>query len=149
MPFLPNPVYGFPISGEMTVTQQARKDLSLGPQFSIHNALGGGLMPVPVSYAQSNGGAGNADTMYQGPFANYSALGQPAAVWIGAVALLGVLAYFSTRDNTLGGANPAHVRVGGYNFLTVGLISAVFFILLKAVFNRFPVPGFTEFANAL
>lgn len=41
------------------------------------------------------------------------------------------------------------VRVGLYNFLTVGVMAALFILLLKYATARFPVPGLTEAAHAI
>lgn len=142
---LATPPIGFPISGEMTVLQQITKPTNLGPQLRT-GATPGNAPAQMAGNAAMDSGAG---TLYTGPLSKYSALGQPFAVWLGMIALLAVLSWFSMQKSTLGGADPAHVRIGGYNFLTVGVIAAVFISLLKIVFNRFPVPGFTEFSNSL
>ena len=87
--------------------------------------------------------------VYVGPYADRKALGEPFAVWLGMVGLLVLLGWFSNHDETLGGVSPAHVKIGGYNFLAVGVTAAVFIALLKILANKYPFPGFTEFSNAL
>lgn len=142
---LSTPLTAFPVSSEWTPIQQATKAMDLGPQ--LRTGAGSGNAPAQMAgNAAMDSGAG---TLYTGPLSQYSALGQPAAVWIGGIAFLGLLSWFSMQKNTLGGANPAHIRIGGYNFLAVGTIAAIYIILFKMVFNRWRVPGFTEFANAL
>jgi hypothetical protein len=84
---------------------------------------------------------------YSGPLASTSFLGEPFAVWLGLVILLIALKFFSERPKS--DLNPAFIRIGGYNFLAVGVTAAVFFALLKVIFNKVPVPGVTQFANAI
>lgn len=43
--------------------------------------------------------------------------------------------------------NPADVKVGAYNFLTVGLMSMIFLIVVKFVFNKWQVPGLSTLVN--
>jgi hypothetical protein len=86
---------------------------------------------------------------YVGPLSGNQFAGEPFAVWVGMLALLWLLAWFSSRPDSLGGANPAFIKIGGYNFLAVGVTSAVFIILLKVIANKTKFPGFVEFANAL
>lgn len=142
---LATPMVGFPVSSGMTPLQQMTNPLNLGPQLRMGATPNNAPAQMAANAAMDSG----AGTLYTGPLSQYSGLGQPFAVWLGMIALLGLLSWFSMQDKTLGGANPAHVRVGGYNFLTIGVIAAVFISLLKIVFNRFQVPGFTEFANSL
>lgn len=84
---------------------------------------------------------------YTGPFAGASLLGQPFAVWLGMILVLVLLKVLSESPKTA--INPAKVEIGGYNFISIGVSAAVFVMLLKILFNRFPVPGLTQFANAL
>jgi hypothetical protein len=75
-------------------------------------------------------------------------LGEPVAVWLGMVALLIVLKWLSERknDNRL---NPADIRISGYNVLAVTVTAMVGFIAFKVIFNKFNVPGVTQFVNAV
>ena len=84
---------------------------------------------------------------YSGPFAGSSFLGQPFAVWLGMILILVLLKFLSESPKT--SINPAKIEIGGYNFIAVGVSAAVFTMLLKIIFNKFPVPGITQFANAL
>lgn len=43
----------------------------------------------------------------------------------------------------------ADIKPTAVNWLIIGLCAATFFITLKYLVNRWPVPGLTEFANAL
>lgn len=42
----------------------------------------------------------------------------------------------------------ADLRIGGYNFVTVGLMAMVFSLLLKWVFTKFEVPGLSEIVRS-
>lgn len=86
---------------------------------------------------------------YIGPGADRSFVGEPFAVWVGMLALLWLLGWFASKPDTLGGANPAFLKIGGYNFLAVGVTAAVFIVMLKVIANKTNFPGFVEFANAL
>lgn len=100
---------------------------------------------MPTSAAAASTGTGP----YVGPGSSRQFAGEPFAVWVGMLALLWLLGWFAGKPDTLGGANPAFIKVGGYNFLAVGVTAAVFIALLKVVANKTNFPGFVEFANAL
>lgn len=116
----------------------------VGPQFDATPALA--LPAPPQGYAPD--GSSSAGT-YSGPFSGSSFGGEPVAAWVGMMALLALLGWFSTRGDSLGGANPAYVKVGGYNLLTVTVTAAVGFFFLKILFRKFPVPGISEFVAVL
>lgn len=78
---------------------------------------------------------------------NSQFIGEPLGVWIGGIILLFVLKFLSERkESTL---NPAYIKIGGYNVLAITLSAMIGIILLKVIFNRFQVPGVTQFANSL
>lgn len=151
-------VYSLPANGQYgngLVGRVINAGDFLGPEFY---RFGNDLMlsSVPTSMYESTAetGISPADAAaqagpYHGPFADKMVAGEPFAVWLGFIVLLIALKVFSERPSTLGGANPAYIRIGGYNILAVGLAAAVFVILMKAIFNKIRVPGLTEFANAL
>lgn len=88
---------------------------------------------------------------YSGPGANISPLGEPFAVWLGMLLLLFLLKYLTEAPHIkiLGkDVNPAFIRVGGYNWLTIGVCAATFTVVTKVIFNRVHIPGVTEFVNA-
>lgn len=43
----------------------------------------------------------------------------------------------------------ADVRPDLKNFLAVGVMAVVFIVLMKYIFNRYPVAGLTELVNAV
>lgn len=112
---------------------------STRPAFGVAGT--GNAAMVDASHPGSN------DPAYNGPYADKSFFGEPFAVWLGMILLLVGLRFFASRSGAIGEA--AHIRIGGYNFLAVGVTSAVFIALLKVIFNRVRVPGVTEFANSL
>lgn len=125
---------------------------SLSPTFNspLFGMFGPGLMPRQAASGPVASAAVVQDqAAYTGPYAGSQIVGEPFAVWVGMLALLWLLAWFSSRPDSLGGANPAFIKIGGYNFLTIGVSSAVFIILLKVIANKTRFPGFFEFANAL
>lgn len=73
--------------------------------------------------------------------------GEPAAVWITLVILLILLKILSERPESK--INPAYIKIGGYNFLAVGLGAAVFIILMKVMAVYLPIPGLKTFSAAL
>lgn len=126
----------------------------LGNEFyRIPGELGLSVIPTAMYDSTADAGTGVSPAIqpgpYNGPFAGKSFAGEPFAVWLGFIVLLIALKVFSERPSTLGGANPAYLKIGGYNIMAVGLAAAVFVILMKAIFNKIRVPGLTEFANAL
>jgi hypothetical protein len=113
----------------------------------------GGTIP---RFNQAGGVASNATAdptasvpagTYSGPYSTKQFLGEPFAVFLGMVLLLFLLKFFSERSGILG--VPSHVRIGGYNFLAVGISAAIFIVLMKIIFNAYKIPGLTEFTNAL
>lgn len=146
-------VFSLNARGGLGAVQAVTIPRGLGPQFTQDRALPLPL-PVPTMSAESRGAAAAqaaaaVPSTYTGPLADRSLLGEPMAVWLGMIGLLIALGWFSSRPSTLGGANPAYIKIGGYNFLAVGVSAAVFVVLLKVLANKFPTPGFTDFANAL
>jgi hypothetical protein len=111
--------------------------------------FGAGLYHKSMADTPSSASSTPGQGSYVGPLSGNQYGGEPFAVWVGMLALLWLLAWFSSRPDSLGGANPAFIKVGGYNFLTIGVSSAVFIILLKVIANKTKFPGFLEFANAL
>ena len=89
------------------------------------------------------------DGSYTGPLASSSFAGEPAAVWVGMLALLFIIGWYGRHADTLGGEIPRDIRVGLYNWLAVGVMAATFFLIGKIVFVKFPVPGVTNFFKAL
>ncbi len=86
---------------------------------------------------------------YVGPLADKQPLGEPFAVFVGMLTLWFLLGWFSNNPETLGGANPAFLKIGGYNFFAVGLTSVIFILALKIIANKTQFPGILEFANAI
>jgi hypothetical protein len=43
----------------------------------------------------------------------------------------------------------ADVKPSVLSFITVGMMAAIFIVLLKFIFNKWRVPGFTQLANAI
>lgn len=122
--------------------------VKLSPSLSPFLAMSSFRKALPAPAA----GASVTDTgtgAYIGPGAARSFVGEPFAVWVGMLALLWLLGWFASKPDTLGGANPAFIKIGGYNFLAVGVTAAVFIVLLKVIANKTNFPGFVEFANAL
>ncbi len=151
-----DPVNGIPaLSPEMNYINSASLPGFLGPQFDTGLALGlppsyptfpaveDGMPNDPNGTSSGNGGP------YVGPYASRTILGEPFAVLLGMIGLLVLLGWFSTRGDTLGGADPAHIRIGGYNLLAVGVTAVIFIVVLKVIANRLNLPGFKEFANAI
>ena len=124
----------------------ARGGLSAGRVHGTPSDMTGAAVASPLGGAAAAARSGGP---YSGPYADKTIIGEPFAVWIGMFALLAMLGWFSNHGDTLGGANPGYIKVGGYNFLAVGVSSVLFIALLKILSNRFPFPGVTEFANAL
>lgn len=95
--------------------------------------------------------AANAGT-YSGPLAARSFVGEPFAVWLGMILILVLLKFLTEHPSAkiLGhNVNPAHIRIGGYNFLAIGVSASIFLVMFKVLVNRYKVPGLTEFGNAL
>lgn len=116
----------------------------------------GGIMgaTLPKNNSTTPVGSGNGASasaqsagVYSGPFAQYSFLNEPFAVWLGMVLVLMLLKFLSESPKT--SINPAKLEVGGYNWITIGVSAATFITLFKVIFNRVQIPGLTEFANAL
>ena len=102
---------------------------------------GGGNSTTQASAAQtvtSSPASANGGTSFAG---------EPLAVWIGFIFLLLIIKFFSERPKS--NLNPAHIKIGGLNILTIGVSAGIFIILMKVIFNHFKVYGFTDFANAL
>lgn len=106
------------------------------------NSVSGATIPTIGGPPQAQPASG-----YSGPLASSSFFGEPFAVWLGAILVLFLLKFLSESPKT--SINPAKIEIGGYNFLAIGVTSAVFTILFKVLFNQIQVPGVTEFANAL
>ncbi len=85
--------------------------------------------------------------VYNGVGSGYSFLNEPFAVWLGMILLLMALKFLSESPKT--SINPAKIEIGGYNWLAVGVSAATFITIFKVIFNRWQVPGLTEYANAL
>ena len=68
------------------------------------------------------GQTGNQSTAasYSGPFASQKFFGEPIAFWLGLILLLFGLKFLSERVPA-SGLNPADIKIGGYNFLAVGV----------------------------
>jgi hypothetical protein len=75
-----------------------------------------------------------------------SILGQPMAWWVGLALLLLLFKFISEHERLP--FNPAHVHIGGYNFAAITVNAIVGIVLLKAIFNRWPVYGLTQVINA-
>jgi hypothetical protein len=108
-----------------------------------------GVYPGPSQTQTSTQASGQDTGPYTGPFATKSVGGEPFAVLIGAVLILLGIKWLSERPSTLGGANPAFIRIGGYNFLVIAFMVALASILWKvvALYTK-RVPGVNEFAVA-
>lgn len=117
--------------------------------------LGGGFF-VPNSYpmqAQPTGVATNDAAVndgggYNGPGASRRFLGEPFAVFLGLILLLVGLKWMGEKPDTLGGANPAHLRVGGYNVFAIAIIAGLSNVIWAVIANRSRIPGIKEFATA-
>src|SRR5579875_1189716 len=94
------------------------------PNFGI-GGMGNAAM-VPADDPASN------NLTYTGPLSSKSYLGEPFAVWLGLILFLVGLRFFTHRTGRLG--EVAHMRIGGYNFLAVGVSAAIFFALVKIIF---------------
>ncbi|MHA2642968.1 MAG: hypothetical protein V2G41_10005 [bacterium JZ-2024 1] len=70
-----------------------------------------------------------------------SEAGPPSAVTIliGLVVLLLILKFVGEHESTA--IKPAHISIGGYNLLAVGVTAVVFIALMKLIFMRYTVPG--------
>lgn len=99
--------------------------------------------------AQEAIGDSIAPVEYSGPLAGKTIGGEPAAVFIGMLAILFIIGWYGRNTDTLGGAIPQDLRVGLYNWLTVGIMAATFFVIGKVVFTKFPIPGVSSFFKAL
>jgi hypothetical protein len=84
---------------------------------------------------------------YNGPLSSMQFGGEPFGYWLGLILILIVLKFFSESPKT--SINPAKIEVGGYNWLTIGIISVTFISIFKVLVNKFPLPGLTELGNAL
>jgi hypothetical protein len=73
--------------------------------------------------------------------------GEPAAVWISLIIGLVILKFLSERKESK--LNPAYIKIGGYNFLAVGLGAAVFIVLMKVLSTYIPIPALKTFSAAL
>jgi hypothetical protein len=104
----------------------------------------GGLSMLSTS-AEPKKDSGGEFATYTGPGAGISFLNQPFAFYLGIIALLFLLKYFSENPNTP--INPAHVHIGGYNVLAVGTVSIFFIVTLKVFLNRYPIMGLTDVIN--
>jgi hypothetical protein len=124
------------------------------------NPLASGLaIYSPAHYSEDQSGLGGGQpaevvdptttTGYSGPLSGSQFAGEPAAVWVGMLALLFVVGWYGRHVDTLGGEIPKDIRVGFYNWLTVGIMAATFFLLGKVVFTKYPIPGVTSFFQAL
>lgn len=77
--------------------------------------------------------------------------GEPFAVWLGFILLLVILKFLTEEPGykILGAdVNPAHIRIGGYNWMIIGVSATTFIVIMKVIFNRFNVPGLTAYTNA-
>lgn len=74
-------------------------------------------------------------------------LGTPFNVFLGLVILLFGFKFLSESDATE--IDPFDLRISGYNVIAVGLSAAVFFTVIKVLFNRFKVRGLTDLVNFL
>jgi len=71
---------------------------------------------------------------------------QPSHWLIVVIGILVVLHFVGYSKNTR--IDPAHISIGGYNAITITLISIVGITGFKVLFNRLYIPGFTELVNA-
>jgi hypothetical protein len=63
----------------------------------------------------------------------------PITILLGAVALLLILKFIGEHEATA--IRPAHINIGGYNVLTIGVIAVIFIAFMKLIFMRYTVPG--------
>jgi hypothetical protein len=82
---------------------------------------------------------------YNGPFSGDSILGQPFSWLIGLLLILVFLKWFSEHPDT--SIKPYHLHIGGYDIVSVGLISIVVIALFKLIFTRWQVMGLSQLAN--
>jgi len=63
----------------------------------------------------------------------------PVSVLLGIVAALVLLKFVGEHESTA--IRPAHIQIGAYNLLTLGLATVAIIGFLKLVFMRWTVPG--------
>lgn len=86
---------------------------------------------------------------YSGPFSSLFSinfLGQPLVWLLGLMVLLGLTKIFSEHPSSP--ISPAHIHIGGYNWWTITVASISGIVIMKLIFNRWPVPGITQLVNA-
>lgn len=83
---------------------------------------------------------------YSGPFAGTTLLGQPFAVFLGAVALLAAFKFIGEHER-VPSIRPAHMQIGGYNVLAVTITAMVGIVTAKLLSARWPIPGVAQFVN--
>lgn len=98
-----------------------------------------------ASASAQSGGPTTAASASPPPAKTYG--GEPAAVWITMIILLLILKFLGERKESK--INPAYIKIGGYNFVAIGLGAAVFFILLKVASTYLPITGLKTFSAAL
>jgi hypothetical protein len=110
------------------------------------SSLGGlNLQTFTSAGASPSGKTTDSVATYAGPGAAISFLGQPFSFYLGMIALLFLLKWFGEHPNTP--INPAHLHIGGYDLVAVGVASVVFIATMKLLLNRYPVMGLTQFFN--
>lgn len=145
---LPNPRNGVAWTAEMNFINAGTLP-NLPPGFSndLRFRMPGAMPVLPTT---SNGMTASpaATGPYSGPFAGRRVLGEPFAVWLGLVLVLVAWKWFSERKSTLGGANPAYIKIGGYNVMVIAIIAALSSIIWRLIATKTNVPGLKEFASA-
>jgi hypothetical protein len=110
------------------------------------SSLGGlNLQTFSSGGASPSGASTDAVAAYSGPGGAISFLGQPFSFYLGMIALLFALKWFSEHPNTP--IDPAHLHIGGYDLMAVGVSAVVFIVTMKLILNKYQVMGLTQLFN--
>ncbi len=97
----------------------------------VQSDIGGGIFGVTGDTSQSSSVSGGMSTLW----------------WLfGAVVLLIGVKFAVEHEKS-----PMQVHfasIGVYNYMVVGLMALLFIVPLKAILNKYPIKGLTQFVNA-
>jgi hypothetical protein len=113
-----------------------------------------GGFPNPYSLGSSafnieGGSMGNSTVPVglSGVIQNTSVIGTPLIIFVGMIVLLLIFKFISEhKDGDLLGDDVAHLHIGTYNFLAVGVNATIFLVALKVLTAKYQIPGLSQFA---
>ena len=118
---------------------------SVANPYAPAGGLGTTMSPFgPVTPSTESTATSSPVASYSGPMAGISWLGEPFIWYLGLILLLFLLKFLSEHESIP--LNPAHLHIGGYDFLAVGVCSVIFIATFKLIMSKWPVAGLSNVA---